>query len=833
MTFLQIINLIKETALAQPNVNTFVRNFLDLNREDTVYSSVVLQDRDGLRDRISEQDWNTYTFHLGYVDRLTFDESNRDDIFSTGINIINNIVASIRSTWFPDVEVNIIDRFQTFDQRFTASCAGVYVVLAIQVPISECVDGEQTDLYDKYEATFTENGHYHFVPSGRPIDEIDITIDVDSAKPEERLVEIISSNGSYHYDPSAGSVFSSADITVNCPVPKTEEILVEEITSNGSYHYDPSAGSVFSSADITVDVHPSVSLSETYTENGIYNISGEFNGGDITIEVPVPQFITETLSVSINGTYVPGEGVDGYSQVTVEVQTTGYTEKDITENTINIVNLNNDASYVASYAFIYNNTIETVNLSECTSIGDYAFNTCTSLSQINLPKCVSIGTYAFSGCFSLEQVNLPKCVLIENSVFRGCTSLSQMSLPECEVVGTYAFQGCTSLEKVDLPICTTISNYAFSGCTILNSLTLCNLVYWTIPYQSRMLSNTSIINGTGSIYVRSDTYNNWITSTGWSSLADRFVSINYSIPALSFSDGLVYGETQKLNYDFKTFLEINTNDITGLSLTSCINVINDIFSGCTSLSQISLPECIYIGTNAFSGCTSLSQVSLPKCVLIENSVFRSCTSLSQISLPECEVVGNYAFQCCTSLSQVSLPKCKTINNYAFSGCTSLSQISLPECEIVGTYVFSSCTSLEQVNLPECTYVSSYAFYGCASLSQVSLPKCKTIGPQAFRYCRSFTYVSLPECTYIGGGAFEGTNDASYYLPVCSYIDADAFYTYSFVTITLGYSNIVELGNYPFESYRKNVSIYVPASLVDGYKSAEIWSVYSSQIFPIE
>ena len=101
MTFLQIINIIKETALAQPNVNIFVRNFLDLNREDTVYSAVVLQDRDGMRDRISEQDWNTYTFHLGYVDRLTNDEANRDDIFSTGINIINNIVASIRQTWFP------------------------------------------------------------------------------------------------------------------------------------------------------------------------------------------------------------------------------------------------------------------------------------------------------------------------------------------------------------------------------------------------------------------------------------------------------------------------------------------------------------------------------------------------------------------------------------------------------------------------------------------------------------------------------------------------------------------------------------------------------------
>ena len=139
MTFLQVVNIIKDTAFAQPNVNTVVREFLDLNREDTVYSAVVIQDRDGNRDRIAEQDWNTYTFHLGYVDRLTDDEKNRDDIFSTGINVINNIVASIRDRW--DLEVSVIDRFSTFNQRFTAQCAGVYVVLAIQVPVSDCVDG--------------------------------------------------------------------------------------------------------------------------------------------------------------------------------------------------------------------------------------------------------------------------------------------------------------------------------------------------------------------------------------------------------------------------------------------------------------------------------------------------------------------------------------------------------------------------------------------------------------------------------------------------------------------------------------------------------------------
>lgn len=357
MTFLQIINIIRDTALAQPNVNTVVREFLDLNREDTKYSAVVIQDRDGLRDRIVEQDWNTYTFHLGYVDRLTFDEKNRDDIFSTGINVINNIVSSIRDRW--DLEVSIIDRFSTFNQRFTASCAGVYVVLAIQVPVSDCVDTEETNIYEKLSIDITNNGHYHYVPDGRPYGDIDIMVNVSGGgeKPEEKLIESIVSNGSYHYDPSAGSVFSEADITVDVHPSnslsrtyttngtktitgefnggtvninvhpsnslvetitnngttsfsgewkdaeitvevssdqKPEESLAETITSNGSYHYNPEEGSVFGDADITVDVHPSTSLSRTYTSNGSYNISGEFNGGVVTVAVTTTVTVTMT-----------------------------------------------------------------------------------------------------------------------------------------------------------------------------------------------------------------------------------------------------------------------------------------------------------------------------------------------------------------------------------------------------------------------------------------------------------------------------------------------------------------------------------------------------------
>ena len=246
MTYLQIINLIKDTALAQPNVNSVVREFLDLNREDAKYSAVVIQDRDGSRDRIVEQDYITYTWHIGYVDRLTYDESNRDDIISTGINIINNIVNTIRNTWFPELEVSIVDRINTFDQRFTAQCAGVYVVLAVNAQVSDCIDSESTDLYDTYDAKITANGVYHFVPSGRPVDEINITVDV------------------------AG---------------KEEVSLTDTLTMNGTHSYIPEEDTVYKDVELTVDVHPTERLTETYTTNGVKTITGEFNGGEITVDV--------------------------------------------------------------------------------------------------------------------------------------------------------------------------------------------------------------------------------------------------------------------------------------------------------------------------------------------------------------------------------------------------------------------------------------------------------------------------------------------------------------------------------------------------------------------
>ena len=236
------------------------------------------------------------------------------------------------------------------------------------------------------------------------------------------------------------------------------------IEHNGEYN-------VYNYASASVDVHPSISLSETYLSNGSYTITGEFNGGMVTVNVPSPQFVTESLSVSANGTYTPGEGVDGYSQVVVDVPVVGWDQKNVTEGTIEIINLNNSASFVVSEAFDNDKNIQTVNLPYATTVGDNAFRSCKSLTQVSLPVCSKIGGGAFYTCSSLTQVDIPMCSYIGNGAFQSC-SLSQVSLPMCSYIGSSAFHLCSSLTQVDLPMCSYIGGNAFRGCISLSQVSL-------------------------------------------------------------------------------------------------------------------------------------------------------------------------------------------------------------------------------------------------------------------------------------------------------------------------------------------------------------------------
>lgn len=230
-----------------------------------------------------------------------------------------------------------------------------------------------------------------------------------------------------------------------------------------------------------------------------------------------------------------------------------------------------------------------------------------------------------------------------------------------------------------------------------------------------------------------------------------------------------------------------------------------------------------IGDYAFYSCSSLTAASFPACTTIGNNAFFYCTNLASINFPACTTIGNSAFYDCSHLTSISFPACTYIGNNAFNGCGSLTSANFPTCRSIGSRIFYYCYKLTSINLPVCTSIGDYTFHNCPNLTSVNFPACTTINTAAFSLCTRLTSVNFPMCTSIGSYAFNKC--------------------YILSSLTIGTSTVCTLSNSntfnstPFAGYSASFSgtphIYVPASLVDAYKSATNWTYFSSYFSSIE
>lgn len=182
---------------------------------------------------------------------------------------------------------------------------------------------------------------------------------------------------------------------------------------------------------------------------------------------------------------------------------------------------------------------------------------------------------------------------------------------------------------------------------------------------------------------------------------------------------------------------------------------------------------------------------------IGSSAFYSCTSLTAVSFPVCTSIGSYAFGYCISLTTANFPVCTSINNSVFYSCSSLTEASFPVCTSIGTSAFGYCISLTEASFPVCSFVGSYAFMRCSSLTTVSFPVCTTINNSAFSNCNRL--LSL----YLLGSS----------VPRLSNINA---------------FSSTPISNYTTETGGVNGSIIVQSSMLNAFKTATNWSVYSSR-----
>lgn len=208
-----------------------------------------------------------------------------------------------------------------------------------------------------------------------------------------------------------------------------------------------------------------------------------------------------------------------------------------------------------------------------------------------------------------------------------------------------------------------------------------------------------------------------------------------------------------------------------------------------------------IGSFAFCGCGLLTSVDFPACKTIGHSAFNFCDQLANINFPVCTLISSHAFANCDSLTSINFPACESIYSAAFTYCEGLTSVNFPVCTSIGVNAFNYCYTLASVSFPVCTSISTSAFSYCRNLTSVNFPACTTIGAYAFEDCYKLTSLTLAAstvCKLVNSGAFRST-------PIAGYTSSTS-------------------GVYG--------SIFVPASLVDAYKSATNWTYFSSRIFAI-
>lgn len=207
-----------------------------------------------------------------------------------------------------------------------------------------------------------------------------------------------------------------------------------------------------------------------------------------------------------------------------------------------------------------------------------------------------------------------------------------------------------------------------------------------------------------------------------------------------------------------------------------------------------------IGSYAFAYCTSLTTANFPAATSIGSGAFLNCNNLATLNIPAAINLGNNAFECCTSLTSANFPNAKVISTSAFASCCKLTNINFSSATDINNYAFRFCSSLASVNFPAVTKIQASAFGNCSSLTTASFPKATLIGNTAFHNCR------ILSALYLAGST------------ICTLSNSNAFNSTPFAKYSTYFSGTPH--------------IYVPASLVDAYKTATNWTYFASYITTI-
>lgn len=274
--------------------------------------------------------------------------------------------------------------------------------------------------------------------------------------------------------------------------------------------------------------------------------------------------------------------------------------------------------------------------------------------------CSKIRAYAFIQSKTIKTVEIESSRLdgVYYDAFAYCSALTEFRISnKCNIraFGKRAFYNCANLKVIDL------TNYSGSDIPTLDSIDAFDGVHADCV-----------------IIVPAKLYDQWISATNWSAVADMIVP------------DLKYGT---VTYDFYHSGGTNLTDITGYGISNVghymvrdvvipaindgktvVAVANDAFIGNTNIKSLTIyTDSIVIGREAFSNCTALESVVFKKTPKkIRREAFRGCSSCLIYDFSFCAripALENDGFKGINENAKILVPKnlygeWKSVTNWA-------------------------------------------------------------------------------------------------------------------------------------------------------------------------
>ena len=309
-------------------------------------------------------------------------------------------------------------------------------------------------------------------------------------------------------------------------------------------------------------------------------------------------------------------------------------------------------------------------------------------------------------------------------------------------------------------------------------------------------------------------------------------------------DSVIFDNVRVIGSSAFGSINRNTTDYKSVSFPR-VEIIHDCaFQGCRISNFIafirSLSNLQYIGAQNFGYYNYLGAIENSTVTFVGESCFYSC-KFSGANFPKLEVIDKHAFANCSSMTYATLPEVKRIGDYAFSTCRKLESFYAPNLTYIGMQAFWNCSSLRSAQQEKVEYIGSSAFCYCEAISTASFPNASTIGSSAFAFCSLLEYVYLGRVSYFHSSVFYGCNNLKTMVLPSASGDLAATLAIKYPTISNmviggGYSTVVSAPTSANVSSLLNansgVSIFVPESLVDAYKTSGNWSLLSDHIFSV-